>query len=48
MCFQMDSMILSMSYGGGQLWAGDKQGKLHVLDARDTLFDENNIQVLYM
>ncbi|XP_052778280.1 F-box/WD repeat-containing protein 9-like [Mya arenaria] len=43
---KMESMVLSLSYGGGQLWVGDKQGNLRVLDARDALFDENNIQTI--
>ena len=37
---------MDLSYGDGQLWSGDKEGKLHLIDARDGLFDENNIQVI--
>jgi len=36
---------LSLSYGGGQLWAGDRDGNLHVLDARHGAFDDTSIQV---
>lgn len=42
---EIDSFVMAMSYGDGQLWTGDKQGNLHVLNAKDGLFDENNIQV---
>ena len=36
---------MDLSYGDGQLWSGDKEGKLHLIDARDGLFDETNIHV---
>lgn len=43
---QTDSFIMNMSYGNGQLWTGDKEGKLHVLNTTDGLFDEHNMQTL--
>ncbi|XP_045157904.2 F-box/WD repeat-containing protein 9-like [Mercenaria mercenaria] len=41
---ETENFVLSMSYGDGQLWMGDKLGKLHVMDTRDGLFDENSIK----
>lgn len=43
---QMDSFVMDLSYGDGQLWSGDKEGKLHLIDTRDGLFDETNIQTV--
>lgn len=42
---QIESFVMSMSYGDGQLWYGDKQGSLHAMDTRDGLFNEDNTQV---
>lgn len=41
---ETESFVLTMSYGDGQLWMGDKMGKLHVMDTRNGLFDETSIQ----
>ena len=38
--------MLDLSYGDGQLWSGNKEGKLHLIDARHGLFDETTMQVL--
>ena len=37
--------MLDLSYSDGQLWSGNKEGKLQLLDARDGLFDETTMQV---
>lgn len=43
---EVENFVLSLSYGDGQLWFGDKVGKLHVMDARDGLFDEEDIKTM--
>jgi len=42
---QTDSFVMSMCYGDGQLWWGDKLGGLHVMNTIDSIFDEQTIQV---
>lgn len=43
---ETDSFVLDLSYGDGQLWSGNKEGKLHLIDARDGLFDETTMQTI--
>ena len=39
LCIQLDSFSMCMSYGFNQLWTGQKDGTLHVLDATHGKFD---------
>ena len=36
---QLESFSMCMSYGFNQLWTGQKDGTLHVLDAAHGMFD---------
>ncbi|KAL3869197.1 hypothetical protein ACJMK2_041907 [Sinanodonta woodiana] len=37
---EVDSFVMDLSFGYGQLWFGDKEGKIHLLDASKGLFDK--------
>ena len=41
----MEEFVMRMSYGGDQLWLGDKKGLIHLVDATDG--DFNLVQVSY-